>query len=434
MSDVNFLLEGFRQDLKISLEKVRQFYEEYQQLNRIIGASQEKYENILLNYTTEELKFTLGFLTNIYKNIEKKKYVVIDSIFDTVEHSGELSLSVFYGNRILEKFSSPEIEDSLVRIYTLKRVLNALILLDDKVEYIKYLLLFMEEALNFYQKYPSYVKENLKNGTDFYQFMYIYSLKITGDEEEALGFLIKGYDIKRFMIQEDIINYPEENNLFQIINIVGSYLQIKDSFIALIIDVDQYIKEFVRQIKDLKDSSLKKPSILQPYVQNPFKRYINQFLTNMYVLGFEEEYYEIAKTVPEIITKDHQIIIRINEILLKENFKDKKIKQIKEEINVAFNNMSIQKKESILYVYYNAYISIFKENIKEIKDIIKEIKESIKKLNNPLSLNVPLFRALNILGEKEEALKLAKKTEEEAKISGKKFLAEAVKDYIQTEF
>ncbi|MDQ7055920.1 MAG: hypothetical protein Q9M89_05385 [Persephonella sp.] len=189
----------------------------------------------------------------------------------------------------------------------------------------------------------------------------MYSLKISGNEEDALGFLIKGYNIKRAMVQEEMVNYPEENNLFQIINIVGSYLQLENSFISLIIEIDEYIKEFVRQIKDLKDYSLKKPSVLHPYLSNPFKKYINQFLTNIYILGFEDEYYQVAHILPEMITKEHQLVIRINEILLKESCKEEKIKKIKEDIESSFNNFSLQKKEKVLYVYYNAYISIFRE-------------------------------------------------------------------------
>ncbi|MBK3331652.1 hypothetical protein GWK41_01065 [Persephonella atlantica] len=433
MSDIRFFLEGFRQDLKREKENLEQFYRDYLQLNSEIGAKKDRYESLLLNFSTEELKFTLGFLTNVYRNIDRKKHTVVDSIFDAVEHSGEFKLTVFYGNRILEKYSSKEIEDFLIRIYTIRRVLNALIIIDDRLEYLKFLLIFMNEIEQFYDRFPLFTKENLRNSTDFYQFMYIYSLKISGNEEEALGFLIKGYNIKRLMIQEKIINYPEENNLFQIINIVGSYLQLEDSFISLIIEIDEYIKEFVKQIKDLKNYSLKKPSVLQPYLSNPFKKYINQFLTNIYILGFEEEYYQVAQILPEIITKEHQLVIRINEILLKENHKEEKIKKIKEDIEKAFNNFSHQKKEKVLYVYYNAYISIFREKIEEIEKIFPEIEKHIKKLKNPVSLYVPLFRALNILGEKEKALKIAEETKINAQTSGKKFLARAVDDYIKAE-
>ncbi|MDQ7055919.1 MAG: hypothetical protein Q9M89_05380 [Persephonella sp.] len=122
MYDIRFFLEGFRQDLKREKENLEQFYREYVQLNREIGANTDRYEKILLEFSTEELKFTLGFLTNIYRNIDNRKHTVIDSIFDAVEHSGRFELTVFYGNRILEKYSSEEIEDFLIRIYTVRRV------------------------------------------------------------------------------------------------------------------------------------------------------------------------------------------------------------------------------------------------------------------------------------------------------------------------
>ena len=431
---MSFLLEGFLQDLKIEEQNLKDFFEEYRSLNTAIGSSEKNYDQILTGYGTQELKFTIGFLTNILKNIKKKGYQIIDTVFDSVEHSGEFDLSVFFGNRIIERFSSDQSDEMLVRIYTLRRVLNALLIMDDRLNYIKYLIYFVKQIKDFYIKFPSLLGENYKNASDFYQFMYMYSLKIHSDEEKAVGYLIKGYNLKKFMIDEGILPYPEENNIFQIINIVGSYLQIEDSFLSLILDIDDYIKEFVRQIKDLKEYSLKKPSVLTPYLQNPFKKYINQFLTNIYILGFEQEYKEVVNTLPDVVSKDHRLIIKINEILLKENFKEKKLKEIKKEIEIAFNNFSIEKKESVLYVFYNAYISVFKENKDEIKKLKDEIKNNIKKLKNPVSLNVPLFRIMNILGEKEKALNLANETKQKALITGKKFLANAVNDYIQLEF
>ncbi|WP_457628303.1 hypothetical protein [Persephonella sp.] len=430
---MNFYLEGFRQDLKLEEENIENFYREYLHLNQIFASGQNKYEEILLGYGTEELKFTLGFLTSIIKNIEKKSYHVIDSVFDSIEHSGNFDLSVFYGNRIIEKFSSSSPEEFLIRIYTLRRMLNALLILDDRLYYVKYLLDFIKQISDFYDKYPTYIKENLKNAMDFYQFMYIYALKLHSDEEKALGYLIKGYNLKKYMIEEKIIPYPQENNIFQIINIVGSYLQIEDSFIALVLDIDDYIREFVIQVKDLKEYAIKKPAILEPYLQNPFKKYINQFLTNIYILGFEEEYRQVAEELPQILTRDHSLIVKINEIVMKENFKEKKLISLKEEMERAFNNLSDEKKENVLYVYYNGFITVFRDNIDEIQKARKELESHIKKLKNPYSLNVPLFRILNILGKKEEARRLAEETKQQAIISGKKFLANAIDDYIQLE-
>jgi len=430
---MEFYLEGLRQDLKLEKEQVGSFFREYYDLNRPF-LQEDKYEGILLNYGTQELKFTLGFLTNIYRQLEKKGYPVIDSIFDVVEHSGEFGLSVFFGNRILEKYTSDEPEHCLIRINTLRRMLNALTVMDDRLNFLKYLLRFIDEIENFLNRYPAYRKENFKNGVDLYQFLYIYGLKLVSDEEKSLGYLIKAYNMKKVMIDEGMLPYPEENNIFQIINIVGSYLQIEDSFIALVLDIDRYILEFVKQVKDLKEYAAKKPSVLTPYLQNPFKKYINQFLTNLYILGFEEEYRAVISTFPEIITNDHRLIVKINETVMVGINREKEILKIKEEIEKAFNNFSEDKKESVLYVYYNGYISIFKEDRERIASVIKEIELFRKKLKNAFSLNVPLFRALNIIGKKKEAINLASETKQQAVISGRKFLASAVDTYLKTEF
>ena len=430
---MDLLLEGYQQDLKRLEEEVDKYYQEYLTLNQVFISDKKDYEQILLNYGTEELKFTLGFLTSIYKNVQQKKYAVVDSIFDTIEHSGEFELSIFYGNRILEKFKGQEADEYLIRLYTLKRMLNALLVLDDKLEFLKYLIEFIKTSKEFFNLYGKLLKENYRNAMDFYQFIYVYYLKFHSDEEQALGSLIKSYNIKKLMIENQLLPYPKENNIFQIINIVGSYLQIEDSFIALVLDIDDYIKEFVKQIKDLKEFSKKSPSILELYMQQPFKKYINQFLTNIYIMGFEEEYYQVSQIFPEIITIDHKLIVEINEILIKDPFKEKKLLSLKEEIEKAFNNLSSEKKESVLYVYYNALISVFYEDTEFLKKIKKEIEEYKSKLKNAYSLDVPLFRILGVQGEKEKARQLANQVREQAVIAGKKFLVNAIDDYIKTE-
>ncbi len=430
---MDLLLEGYFQDLKRLEEEIEKYYQEYLTLNQVFISDKKDYEQILLNYGTEELKFTLGFLTSIYKNIQQKKYSVIDSIFDTIEHSGEFELSIFYGNRILEKFKGQEADEYLIRLYTLRRMLNALLILDDGLEYLKYLIEYTKTSKEFFSSYNKLLKENYRNAMDFYQFIYVYYSRFPSDDEQALGSLIKSYNIKKLMIENQLLPYPEENNIFQIINIVGSYLQIENSFVSLVMDIDEYIKEFAKQMKDLKEFSQKSPSILELYLQQPFKRYINQFLTNIYIMGFDEEYHQVSQTFPEIITIDHKLIVEINEILVKDPSKERKLLSLKDEIERAFNNLSSDKKESVLYVYYNALISVFYDDIEFLKKIKEEIIEHKSRLKNAYSLDVPLFRILAVQGEKEKAKQLANQVREQAVISGKKFLVNAIDDYIKTE-
>ncbi|NPA58727.1 MAG: hypothetical protein GXN94_05490 [Aquificae bacterium] len=426
-------LEGLKQDLIREREDVEKFFKEYSDLNSVLVSDWEgRYDRLLLNYGTEELKQTLGFLTNVYAQIDGKGYTVVNPVFDAVEYWGEFELTVFYGNRILEKYRSGEPEQRLIRIYTLKRMLNALTFLDDRYTYLKYLQTFIGEVLEFIQEYPSFLKEHFRSGIDFYQFMYIYGVQLLSDWERSLGYLIKGYNLKKEMINRQMLPYPEENNIFQIINIVGSYLQVENSFIALIVDVEGYIREFVKQIKDLKEYAYKKPSVLTPYLQNPFKKYINQFLTNIHILGFEEEYKTVAELLPQVITTDHRLVVEINRAVME--MSAERIESIGKEMERAFNNFSEEKKERVLYSYYNGYITLFREDISRIKDIKEKIERDLKKLKKPYSLNVPLFRALNILGERERALKIAQETRRQAVISGRKFLADAIDTYLKTEF
>lgn len=67
--------------------------------------------------------------------ISKKGYKSIDSLFDGIEFSGDFRLTIFFGNRILEKNTGNDSRSILIQIYTLKRILNSLILLDDKISY-----------------------------------------------------------------------------------------------------------------------------------------------------------------------------------------------------------------------------------------------------------------------------------------------------------
>ncbi|WP_457640430.1 hypothetical protein [Persephonella sp.] len=432
---MNIFLEGFLQDINFETEEIEKFLEEYYTVNQILEIDEEKYENVLLNYGTEDLKFATGFLTAIYQNIDKKSYKVIDPIFDTVESKTEYDLAIFFGNRIIEKYNESSPEDYLIRIYTLRRVLNILMIKEDKYFFTKYLLEFARQSKEFVTRNISYIEESYKIATFFYQLMYVYNLTIQGDKEKAFGYLLKDINLREYLIQNNILNFPYENNLFHVINFVGLYFQLRDSLVIIPVDIEEYIYKFLKELKKIKIFLDKNPHKKRYFINYELKKYMTEFLTNIYVAGYEEYYREIISLFPEIITSDHKVTIKILDLMKEDNIETQKeeITKLKNEIEMLFNNMTKEKKERILYLFYNLCVNVYFEDQNKLLYIKDEVENQIKRYKFSL-LKIPLFRVCNFIGQKEKAEKLAKEIKEELVIKGNESLVKAIEKYIDEEF
>ncbi len=424
---MNLLLTGVKNDIQIELPEVKQFYQSYKELNSVFSINENKYDQLLTEYGTEDFKFAVGFLTNIYKNIDIKGYSVVNPVFDAVERFGDLRLAVFYGNRILEKYSSDETDHLLIRLETLRRILNALISIDDKLFFTKYLIDYTEHLERTLRIYPSYLKEIYMHSSDWYQFMYYYALSILGDNEKALGFVIKSYQIRKFLLEEKITDILNGNTVIFIANIVGLYSQLENSLVSIAITPEEYIEEFVKEVKLLKKELDKNPERKRFFLSGYFRKYYNELLTNIYALGFFEEHKEVVETFPEIVNKDHIIMVELDNLLHsiedigKEKAKEK-INQIKEKMDIYFNNISKKRQESLLYIYYSVLLEI-----KTPEEVIKEIQKKKKYFKNSLLIELSYLKALKKAGEEEKVKKVAENIREKAIIENNRFILDALK-------
>jgi len=100
-------------------------------------------------------------------------------------------------------------------------------------------------------------------------------------------------------------------------------------------------------------------------------------------------------------------------------------------MEILFNNISKDKKERVLYTYYNILADLYSDNVKELMSLKREIEKEISKL--PI-LKIPLFRILNFSGYTEEAYNIAQEVKRELIISGRENLLKTVERFIEEEF
>lgn len=425
---MDFFIQGVKSDISLELPELEKFYQEYKELNAVFIENENKYDDVLTNYGTEDLKFALGFLSSIYKNIEKQGYQVINAVFDATERYGEYELSVFYGNRILEKYGKTSTENILIRIETLRRILSALLNLDDKLFFSEYLIKYTTELENLFSLYPSYIKEIYSHISDWYQFMYFYALTILGDNEKAFGFLLKSYEVRKYMLKENMSDIITGNTILYIANIIGLYSQLKDTLLSLAFSPEEYVEEFLKEVKELKTTLDNKPSRREFFLKGYFRKYYNELLTNIYVLGFHEEHREIIEAFPEIVNKDHLIMIEIDKIFKELDEKEPeevkgKLSSLKREIDILFNNIPKSKQEQILYLFYNLLIEI-EENLDNLLEEIKKVKE--KKFKESLLFDMLRIKILLKQERREDAKDIALKVKEKAIIKNNRFIIDAV--------
>ena len=427
---MNLFIKGALSDIDLELPEIEKYFDDYRELNAVFIRDENKYDNILTNYGTEDLKFALGFLTSIYKNIEQKGYKIVNAVFDAAERYGEFELSVFYGNRILEKYQENSPEEILIRAETLRRVLNALLQLDDKLFFIQYLIKYSREVKNLISLYPSYLKDIYTHISDWYQFMYYYSLSILGDNEKAFGFLLKSYEIRKNMLESGMTDILTGNTILYTANIIGLYSQLEDSLLSIAFSPESYVKEFIKEARLLKKEIEKRPNKGSFFLRGYFRKYYNELLTNIYVLGFHEEHREIIDYFPEIVNKDHLLMVKIDNLLKDldscENIQEE-IEKLREEIDIAFNNISKNKQEQILYLFYNLLIEV-EENPIHLLEEIKEKKE--KRFKNSLLFDLLQIKIYKYADDIEKAREIAEKTKEKAIIQNNRFILNAVNRFL----
>jgi len=428
---MNFELFGLEQDLKIEKENVEKFYNEYKELNRLITDNENKYDDLLMNYGTEDFKIFVGLMANALRNIDLKGYKVINSIYDAIHNSVEKEFGVFLGNRILEKYNEgKDTEEYLIRLYTLKNILDTLILLKDKYYFIKYLDLFIKELLSFMEQYPSSIEEHYNFGANFYSYMYIYA-NILEKKDKGIGYLIKLYKLRESMKEKNLLNYPKDNNLFIIFNIISTYYSIEDELTKLSIELDDFYKAFIEELKELKDILDEKFYLRDKVLSKTTRRFISEFTTILFSEGKEDFYKEIIELFPDILNRENQIMIELYELEKSEDEnKIERLEEIREKIERIFNNTPNKVKEVILFLFYSVYIRSAEDNLEILEKLLKELEEKIKKFK---TLNILSAKIHILKNEKEKAKEILDKLKEKAIIEGDKNLIRLIDEFKSSE-
>jgi len=429
---MNFELFGLEQDLKIEKENVEKFYNEYKELNQLITQSENKYDDLLLNYGTEDFKIFIGLMANALRNIDLKGYKVINSIYDAIRNSVELEFGIFLGNRILEKYPSKNsTEGYLIRLYTLKNVLDILAMLKDKYYFVKYLDMYIKEFLEFMNNYPYSVEEHYNLGANFYSYMYVFS-NILEKEDKGLGYLIKLYRLRKSMIEKSLITYPIDNNLIIIFNIISTYYLIEDDVYKLSIDIDDFYRDFIEELRDIKIFTDKNIHLRDKILSKSIKNFISEFTTILFSEGKEEYYKEIIDLFPSILNRENQIMIDLYKLEKSDiENKNEELEKIRERIERIFNNTPQKIKEVILFLFYSVYIRSNEDNLEILEKLFKEIKKKSKKFK---SLEVLLAKILILKGERDKAKEILEKLKEKALIEGDKNLLRLIDNFMSSEF
>ncbi len=422
---MNFYLTGFKYDLEIEIKNLSLYLDEYKQINNIFQFDENKYDRILLEYGTEKLKIANSLLTTLLLDINNR---AIEHIFDLLEAEKEYDLGIFLANRVFEKYNGDILEHFLIRKETYVRALNFLLYKNDIYFFTDYLVKFLKDMYRFLNRFGYLSKEIYLLATYFNQFIFSFYITVIDDYEKAVGYIIKDIEIRDILFKKRILKFPENNNIINIINLTGLYLSLKDSIIKPTIDIDFYIKKLKNELVELSKYLEKEPEKKDLLLNDHLKRYLNEFLTNIYISGFENYYIEISEIFPEILTRDHKLTIRIINLYKEEYINEMEIENLRSDIDISFNNLSSEKKERVLYLFYNFLVEKYAGDEKKLNKLKEEIERKKEKF---YILKIPLFRILNFLGYKKEAYETAEEVKKELTIYGKENLLKAVERYLE---
>ncbi len=373
-----FLTAGLFSDVRRELENFEKEKEKYSQINSLISNDEDFYDDLLLELTTAELKQVIGLLTRVLKDVKEKGFNSAIPIFNMLEQNNLYKIAIFYARRIIEKNISTHINlkahEKLIELF-LK--FNQAVVVYYFPEYLNSLNSFIKENIND-------TKDILLSGANFYKLLYIYYITVEKDNEKAFGYLLKSYRFNKQIIEKYPSKFEEFNNLLVIINIIGMYTYLPEMEKEFI-NIDKYIEDFHKQLEEIKNY----PSLVK-FFEGEGKRFLSEFLFNLYVLGYEEDFEKIYNKYPHFLNKKHKLLIFLN--------KAEDVQDLEKEIESFFNNAALKDKEDIFYIYINRLIE---------EEKFSDAKEKIKKFNIKNSL-LPEVLTLKIK-QKEEGLNIEEK-------------------------
>ncbi len=413
-------------------------FNDYLEINSLIADVNDldkKYEDILLEYGTAELKQTVGLLSTILRNIELNGFKGAVPIFEMLQQQNLYPLAIFYAKRVIEKYKDLEDKDSFkILLEAYKKILELLYRNNDKFLYLKYLTDFLDYFERFIKLYPEELKYIFQTGSDLYQLLYITYLTIFDDKSKALGYLIRNYRFNNFILENDLGEWEKFNNILVIINIVGLYSYIEDSLEKEFIDIEEFLERFLQDVKVLKEKIHTSGWYKNFYLRGEGRRYLSEFLLNVYMLGYDDFYKKIVDEIPNLINKEHKLIVEMDKL----QFEDldeteflEKLRKFKKQINMLLNNTTDFYKENLLYMYFKNLIDFYEGNIEKLNDIKDEMAQYSTVVKDSVLLNLLKAKISYLEGDVETAKDIATEQKLKALSQGRQSVVKVIERFLE---
>lgn len=350
-------IAGFLTDIDRELENLEREKNKYEEINLFVKSNGQNYDNLLLELTTAELKQVIGLLTKVLKEVKDKGFDSIENIFQMFEDNKLNNISIFYCYRILEK----NINDK-TNIAAYKKLVDIFIKEKNGLQALNHLINLLVHTRKYILENTNKNKEIIELISDIYKIMFIYYITLDHNKDKALGYAVKNYYINKLILSKYNGSFKKYNNILLIINILGLYSSLENSIQQEFFDLKPYINDFILELRILNNF----PKLKQFYYKE-YKKYLSEFLFNIYILGFEDEFGQISKEFPDILSKKHKLLIDI------ESKED--ILKIEKDMEKFFNNASLSDKEDIFFVFINKFEK--EEALKKLEKYKSYFKNSL---------------------------------------------------------
>ena len=432
-------------DVSKSLPKIKNYFEEYKNLNSLLNPQnlqdEEKYDSLLLNFNTEEMKQSVGLLSSLFYHLERGGFDAIQPIFNQCEITQSWDLEIFYCKQVLKRYEDNQTEEGIViKLKTYKKIFDALTNNNDKFNQLKYAIVF----LNYFLE-NSHIFYNLKNKkeifeiiSEVYLILYMIDIFFLENKKSALKNLEKSYLITDYSIEKGYINWINSKVIFILINLVGLYADIRNSQDVEDFEINKYIKEVLKHLKKIRVEIEEYPHFMKWFKQVKLQKYLHQLLTNIYILGFADEHREALKILPILNTLDYSLLIDLDNLsqnVYKYDFEEaeNKLMKYKSTMERLLNNLPQNKKESLLFSFYNCSISVYDyfHEEEKLKEIFDELNEILQKPKSTFLLKIPLLKMYIIFDEIDKAKEVGKEIIQKSIITGRENLKLMVEDILK---
>ncbi len=431
-------------DVRLSLPKIKSYFEEYKNLNSLISSTnfeEDQYDSLLLKFNTEEMKQSVGILSSLFYHLERGGFDAIQPIFNQCEISQSWDLEIFYCKQILEKYKDDTTKKGIIiKLKSYKKIFDALTNNNDKFNQLKYSIIFLEYFVN-----NSEAIFDLKNRkevfeiiSEIYLTLYMIDIFFLEDKKNALKNLEKAYLVTDFSVEKGYISWINSKVIFILINIIGLYADTRNFEDLEDFEINKYVKEVLKHLKKIRVEIEEYPHFMRWFKEVKLQKYLHQLLTNIYILGFADEHKKALKILPILNTLDYSLLIDLDNLsqnVYKYDFEkaENKLLQYKNTMERLLNNLPSNKKESLLFAFYNCSISVYDyfQEEEKLKELFDELDKLIERHKNTFLLKIPLLKMYIIFDEIDKAKEIGKEIIQKSIITGRENLKLMVEDILK---